>query len=85
MAPDAAEQFNIHEAKTQLSRIIERVEKGEQVVISRAGVPVAKVVPFPRQLRRTGRGSLAGQIELADDWDAPAVNEQIADDFGLAP
>jgi prevent-host-death family protein len=83
MGAEGADQFNIHEAKTQLSRIIERVEKGEQVVISRAGVPVAKVVPFPQQADRTGRGSLAGQIELTDDWDSPEVNEQIATDFGL--
>jgi prevent-host-death family protein len=83
MGAQGAEQFNIHEAKTQLSRIIERVEKGEQVVISRAGVPVAKVVPFPAQANRRGRGSLAGQIQLADDWDSPEVNEEIAADFGL--
>jgi prevent-host-death family protein len=82
MGADAAEQFNIHEAKTQLSRIIERVEKGEQVVISRAGVPVAKVVPFPTRANRHGRGSLAGQIELSDDWDSPEINAQIAADFG---
>lgn len=77
-----AERYNIHEAKTQLSRIIERVERGERVVISRAGRPVAKVVPFPSKVQRRGRGSLTGQIELADDWDSPAVNEEIARDFG---
>jgi prevent-host-death family protein len=82
MGGHAAEQFNIHEAKTQLSRIIERVEKGEQIVISRAGVPVAKVVPIPTRADRRGRGSLAGQIELADDWDSPEVNAEIAVDFG---
>ena len=38
---EPAAQFNIHEAKTQLSRIIERVERGEEIVISRAGEPVA--------------------------------------------
>jgi prevent-host-death family protein len=85
MGGEAAERFNIHEAKTQLSRIIERVEKGEQIIISRAGVPVAKVVPFPTQVNRRGRGSLAGQIELSDDWDSPAVNAEIAADFGLTP
>lgn len=83
MGADGAEQFNIHEAKTHLSRIIERVEKGEQVVISRSGVPVAKVVPFPARANRRGRGSLAGQIHLADDWDSATTNAQIADDFGL--
>jgi prevent-host-death family protein len=82
---NAAEQFNIHEAKTQLSRIIERVENGEEVVISRAGVPVAKVVPMPARANRRGRGSLAGQVELADDWDSPEVNAEIATDFGLTP
>jgi prevent-host-death family protein len=80
---EAAEQFNIHEAKTQLSRIVERVEKGEEVVISRAGVPVAKVVPIPTRANRRGRGTLAGQIELAPDWDSPEVNAEIAADFGL--
>jgi prevent-host-death family protein len=83
MAGEAAEQFNIHEAKTQLSRIIDRVEKGEEVVISRAGVPVAKVVPLPTRANRRGRGTLAGQIELADDWDSPEVNAEIASQFGL--
>ena len=83
MGADGAEQFNIHEAKTQLSRIIERVEKGEQIVISRAGVPVAKVVPLPKRANRQGRGSLAGRIELSDDWDSPETNAEIAADFGL--
>jgi prevent-host-death family protein len=83
MGSEGAEQFNIHEAKTQLSRIIERVEKGEHVVISRAGVPVAKVVPFPTKANRSARGSLAGQIALSEDWDSPEVNAEIARDFGL--
>jgi prevent-host-death family protein len=76
-------QYNIHEAKTQLSRIIERVEHGETVIISRAGRPVAKVVPLAAARRRTGWGSLAGQISWADDWDSPETNEEIADDFGM--
>ena len=59
-------QFNIHEAKTNLSRIIERVERGEEIVISRAGTPVAKVVPLRSPVRRTGRGSLAGRALLED-------------------
>ncbi|GGK58979.1 antitoxin [Planomonospora parontospora subsp. parontospora] len=78
-----AEQFNIHEAKTQLSRILERVEHGEEVVISRAGRPIAKVVPLRTSVRRRGRGSLRGTLAMADDWDAPQVNEGIAEEFGL--
>jgi prevent-host-death family protein len=76
-------QFNIHEAKTQLSRIIGRVEHGEEVIISRAGRPVAKVVPLPSSARRAGRGLLSGQIGWSDDWDSTETNEEIADDFGL--
>ncbi|MEV0543858.1 type II toxin-antitoxin system Phd/YefM family antitoxin [Nocardia salmonicida] len=81
MAGSAAEQFNIHDAKTNLSRIIERVEQGEEIVISRAGTPVAKVVPLSRRVNRTGRGSLRGRVELSADWDSPETNADIADDF----
>jgi prevent-host-death family protein len=54
---DAAAQFNIHDAKTHLSQIIERVERGEEIIISRAGHPVAKVIPLAGSVRRRGRGS----------------------------
>lgn len=84
MSSDAAAQFNIHEAKTNLSRIIERVESGEEIVISRAGHPVAKVVPLRRSVARAGRGSLRGRLLIAEDWDSDEVNEAIAGDFGLA-
>jgi prevent-host-death family protein len=70
MSSDAAAQFNIHEAKTNLSRIIERVESGEEIIISRAGHPVAKVVPLRRKVARTGRGSLRGRLVIAEDWDS---------------
>jgi prevent-host-death family protein len=84
MAAESTSQFNIHEAKTNLSRIIERVEHGEEIIISRAGTPVAKVVPLTRTVHRTGRGSLRGQLVTAGDWDSPEVNDAIADDFGMA-
>ena len=61
------------------------MEHGEEIIISRAGTPVAKVVPVRDRARRTGRGSLAGRLRLAEDWDSPAVNEAIARDFGLGP
>jgi prevent-host-death family protein len=83
MVTEGSSQYNIHDAKTNLSRIIERVEHGEEIIISRAGTPVAKVVPLIRRARRTGRGSLRGLLELTPDWDSPEVNEAIADDFGL--
>ena len=83
MAGEPAGQFNIHDAKTNLSRIIERVEHGEEIIISRAGKPVAKVIPLAGRVERSGRGSLRGQLELAPDWDSDAVNEAIAADFGM--
>jgi prevent-host-death family protein len=85
MSSDSAAQFNIHDAKTNLSRIIDRVEHGEEIIISRAGTPVAKVIPLTHRVNRVGRGSLAGKLVVADDWDSRDVNEAIAADFGLAP
>jgi prevent-host-death family protein len=75
--------FNMHEAKTNLSRIIERVERGEEIIIDRAGTPVAKVVPLVRRVNRTAIGSLAGQLDLSGDWDSPQTNAEIAADFGI--
>jgi prevent-host-death family protein len=83
MASEPLPQFNIHDAKTNLSRIVERVEHGEVIVISRAGKPVAKVVPLNTRVDRKARGSLTGKLVLAPDWDSREVNEAIADDFGL--
>jgi prevent-host-death family protein len=84
MPNEALDHFNIHDAKTNLSRIIDRVEHGEEIIISRAGTPVAKVVPLTRKVARRGRGSLAGKLVLTEDWDSTDVNEAIARDFGLA-
>jgi prevent-host-death family protein len=85
MSGDTAAQFNIHDAKTNLSRIIERVEHGEEIIISRAGHPVAKVIPLTGRVDRRGRGSLRGRLVVAEDWDSDEVNEAIARDFGMLP
>jgi prevent-host-death family protein len=76
--------FNMHDAKTHLSRIIERVEGGEEVIIDRAGTPVAKIVPLVRRANRTSVGSLAGRLDLSSDWDSTQTNAEIADDFGIS-
>lgn len=63
-------EVGMHEAKTQLSKLVERVEAGEEIVITRRGEPAARLVP-----ERSGRGfaSLAGtwrgRVKLADDFD----------------
>ncbi|MFE9632251.1 type II toxin-antitoxin system Phd/YefM family antitoxin [Streptomyces sp. NPDC006463] len=75
---EAARQYNVHEAKTNFSKILEAVATGEEVIISKAGEPVAKVVPLAGKVRRTDYGSLAGRIEIADDFD------DLPDGFGEA-
>jgi len=59
------------------------VERGEEIVIDRAGIPVARVVPLVRRVNRTAIGSLAGRVDLSCDWDSPRANAEIAADFGL--
>jgi prevent-host-death family protein len=70
---------NIHEAKTHLSRLIERVEAGEEITLARAGRPVAKLVPYVQRREPRRPGLLKGQIVIGDDFDA--VDAEIADLF----
>jgi prevent-host-death family protein len=74
------ESVNVYEAKTQLSRLLERVEAGEEIVIARAGTPVARLVPLSKRPRRVP-GFWKGRIHFAPDWDSPEVNDEIADLF----
>lgn len=69
--------INIHEAKTHLSRLIERVLSGEEIVIGKAGKPVAKLVPYsePKEPRRFG--AWKGKVWLAPDWDSEETNKEI--------
>ena len=65
-----AEQVNIQQAKTQLSRLVAQVEAGEEIVLARAGRPVARIVPIaPAVTRAPGR--LVGKGWIGDDFDAP--------------
>lgn len=68
---------NIHEAKTHFSKLIERVRAGEEVVIAKAGHPVAKLVPIADGQGPRVPGALKGKIWLAEDWDSPEVNKEI--------
>ena len=66
MAADSDAQFNIHDAKTNLSRIIERVEHGEEIVITRRGRAVARIVPAdPGFDRDKARRAVAGILEAS--------------------
>lgn len=70
--------FNIHEAKTHLSRLLERLAAGEEIVIAKAGKPVAKLIPFTENKEPRKPGAWKGRIWLAPDWDSDETNEEIA-------
>ena len=63
--------MNIHDAKTTLSRLIERVEAGEEIVIARAGAPVAKLVGLKPGRTRRRLGLLDGKFKIPDDFNRP--------------
>ena len=74
---------NIHEAKTQLSRLVDAAARGEGFVIARAGKPLVKVLPLdaPAAGERKRLGFLAGQVSVPDDFDRMGA-EEIAALFG---
>ncbi len=63
------ETVNMHEAKTHLSKLVERVESGDQIVIARAGRPVARLVPYRARSQPRTAGEWRGMVELAADFD----------------
>lgn len=72
---------NIHEAKTHFSKLIERVRLGEEVIVAKAGTPVARLVPVQAPPKQRQPGSARGQIKIGDDFDAPLPSD-IAEAFG---
>jgi prevent-host-death family protein len=66
---------NTHEAKTQLSRLLKRVAAGEEIVIARAGRPLARLVPCEPQAEARVPGSARGLFRVPDDFDAPLSDE----------
>jgi prevent-host-death family protein len=65
----SSEIVNVHAAKTNLSRLLERAEAGEEIVIGRAGKPVAKLVPWVPDRPKRVFGALKGQIVIHGDFD----------------
>lgn len=66
-----AEQVNIYDAKTNLSKLLERVEAGEEIVIARNGRPIARLVPERRRREPRKPGGWEGRIWMSEDFDAP--------------
>jgi antitoxin (DNA-binding transcriptional repressor) of toxin-antitoxin stability system len=74
------EIINIHQAKTQLSKLLARIALGEEFIIANRGVPVAKLSPYQRSTSKPRiPGRLAGQIKIAEDFDE--VDDRIVDLF----
>ena len=76
------ETYNIHHAKTHLSRLVDRAAAGESFVIAKAGRPLVKVVPIEDEAPKQPIGFLKGKLSVPDDFDTMGGGE-IADMFGL--
>ena len=72
-------QINIHQAKTQLSKLVEEAALGEEIIIAKAGKPVARLVALEKtECKPRQPGSMKGQILIADDFDAPMTENELA-------
>ena len=69
---------NIHEAKTQFSRLVDAAASGEEIVIAKAGKPAARLVPMERTKVVRRFGGLKGKVRIAEDFDAPLPDDVIA-------
>lgn len=75
-------EVNVHEAKTQLSRLLKRVAEGEEITIARAGVPVAKLIALVPVGTERPLGAMEGQFYIAEDFDAPLPRDVLASFYG---
>jgi prevent-host-death family protein len=66
---------NLYEAKTKLSQLVERAAAGEEIIIAKAGRPLARLVPLAKRTTPRPLGLLAGQVEIGDDFDDPLPEE----------
>lgn len=70
-----ASTVNIHEAKTHLSRLLDRASQGEEIIIARAGKPVARLVAVRESPGQRRPGSAKGEVVIAEDFDSPLPEE----------
>jgi len=69
---------NVHEAKTNFSKLLARVGLGEEVIIAKAGKPVARLMPFAEKARPRTPGSASGKLVVMADFDAPLPESVLA-------
>lgn len=70
-------KVNIHEAKTHFSELVKAASQGEEILIAKAGQPVAKLVPLKTEKSKVRFGVLKGKMRLADDFDTPLPEDVI--------
>ena len=70
--------FNIHEAKTHFSKLVDSVMRGNEIVIAKAGKPAVKLVPISPLKPKLRLGVLKGRIRIANDFDAPLADDVLA-------
>jgi len=70
--------INIHEAKTHLSRLLEQVAGGEEIIIAKAGKAIARLVPLDAAPKKRQLGLLKGKLNVPDDFDAPLTDDDLA-------
>ncbi len=63
-------QVNIHEAKTHLSKLLNKVKEGDEIVIAKGNIPIAKIVPLKPKKNKRKLGGAEGKIKIADGFDA---------------
>jgi len=73
--------FNLYEAKTSLSRLVERAAAGEEIIIGKAGRPMARLVAYGRPAALRQPGGWEGRVRIGDDFDAP-LPEDLNEAFG---
>ena len=71
-------QFNLYQAKTHLSALVDRAASGQEVVIARGGKPAAKLVRLEEPKRKVVFGVLKGRVKVAADFDAPLPADLVA-------
>ena len=70
--------YNVHEAKSNLSRLLKKTAQGEQVIIMRDGEPVAEMVAYRRLRKNIRLGFAAGQVQETEGWDQPMTDAEAA-------
>lgn len=75
-----AMKVNVHEAKTHFSQLLTRVQEGEEIIIAKAGKPVARLIPEIPSLTKRVAGTAKGKVTVTDDFDAP-LPEAMLEEF----